>query len=190
MKQIIRTAIILASFASFITNASAQSVHGVSTKAASHKLVIPTFSERHETSEATHLSTDVAMVQQTAVRASLLDQADALSTTTMNSILPEVQNRMSSIVEGGSVQFVVNSAQSASLLDQYTIEVKVAYDPRPVGGILNIKVSLVPVFSGVGIANRPVASRAKARAVDHISDESISAIVSDLSKSLAQEIGG
>lgn len=190
MKKIINTAIVAATlFVGSFSNASAQSVQGVSNQPATQKLAIPVFSESRATSERARQSTDIAMIQNSAVRSSLVEQAAELSTTTMNTILPELQNRLSSIDQGGALQFVVNSDQSVSLLDQYTIEVKVSYDPRPVGGILNVKVNLVPVFSGVGIANRPVASRAMARAVDQISEESISVIVKDLSKDLAAEIG-
>lgn len=189
MKQIIRTAIFAtALIASSFSSASAQSFQGVTAEAGSQRLVIPVFAESRANA-GSRATTDVASITRSSVRSSVKEQTEELSASTMSAILPELQDRLSGIQNGGSLQFASNSNQAISLLDQYTIEVKVSYDPRPVGGILNVKVNLVPVFSGVGIANRPIASRSMARAVDEISEESVSVIVKELSKNLAQEIG-
>ncbi len=75
-----------------------------------------------------------------------------------------------------------------SALEQHSINVHVTYDARPVGGILNIRVELVPVFGGIGSAVRPTVSREFAQAVDNFDDDFISETIMKLTNDLATEL--
>jgi len=64
------------------------------------------------------------------------------------------------------------------------MNVRVNYEKRPVGGILTVRVELVPNFCGIGSASRPIAYREHAQALDNLQEDMIGAIVSDLSHQL------
>jgi hypothetical protein len=73
---------------------------------------------------------------------------------------------------------------SSSILDEQSVNVKVNYEVRPVGGILTVRASMVPTFRGVGVSTRPAISRSVAMAVDDLDE----AMVQDLVRSLTAEI--
>jgi hypothetical protein len=75
------------------------------------------------------------------------------------------------------------------LFDRESINVHVAYNARPVGGILNIRVELVPVFGGIGSAVRPTISRDFAQAVDDFDDDFITQTILKLTVDLSSELG-
>lgn len=79
------------------------------------------------------------------------------------------------------------SADGLALLDEENLNVKVSYDARPIGGILNIEVSITPSFRGVGVATRPTISRSAARAVDELNDATVQEVVRELTLELQTE---
>ena len=73
------------------------------------------------------------------------------------------------------------------ITEQHSVNVHISYDARPVGGILSIKVELVPIFGGIGSAVRPTASREFAQAVDNFDDDFISQTITSMTNELAAE---
>ncbi len=90
---------------------------------------------------------------------------------------------------GGVIELSTRIGNLRSAFDQHTITVRVSYDARPLGGILNIRVQLVPVFDGIGSALRPTISREFAEAVDYFDDDLIAQTIEKLSKEMATELG-
>jgi hypothetical protein len=91
--------------------------------------------------------------------------------------------RSGSVLELSTMMGGIHSA-----LEQHSINVHVTYDARPVGGILNIRVELVPIFGGIGSAVRPTISREFAQAVDNFDDDFISETIMKLTNDLATEL--
>jgi cytochrome bd-type quinol oxidase subunit 1 len=91
--------------------------------------------------------------------------------------------RSGSVLELSTTMGGVHSA-----LEQHSITVHVTYDARPVGGILNIRVDLVPVFGGIGSAVRPTISKEFAEAVENFDDDFISQTIMKLTNDLATEL--
>jgi hypothetical protein len=69
----------------------------------------------------------------------------------------------------------------------HSVNVKASYDARPIGGILNIRVGLAPVFGGVGSAVRTVNYREFAEAIDTFDDDFVAQTISRLTKELGAE---
>lgn len=91
-------------------------------------------------------------------------------------------------IEKGAVRVAVPaSADGLALVDEENLNVKVSYDARPIGGILNIEVSITPSFRGVGVATRPTISRSAARAVDELNDATVQEVVRELTLELQTE---
>ena len=87
----------------------------------------------------------------------------------------------------GAQMVTVKSSSSSSLLDQHNVNVKVQYDERPIGGILNVQVSMTPAFAGVGVSTRPIISRSVAQAVDEFTEASVQTIVRELTSQIQSE---
>lgn len=69
----------------------------------------------------------------------------------------------------------------------HSVNVKASYDARPIGGILNIRVGLAPVFGGIGSAIRSVNFREFAEAINEFDDNFIVQTISRLTKELGEE---
>ncbi|MFI5201548.1 MAG: hypothetical protein ACHQNE_04120 [Candidatus Kapaibacterium sp.] len=88
---------------------------------------------------------------------------------------------------GRELDMAVSAGTDLNPLQQRSVNVSVTYDARPVGGILNIRVELVPVFGGIGSAVRPVVSREFAQAVNDFDDDLIGQTIIQLTDELASE---
>jgi hypothetical protein len=80
-----------------------------------------------------------------------------------------------------------SGANAVSLLDEHKLNVKVQYDPRPVGGILTVRVSMTPTFRGIGVSTRPATSRSMALAVDEFTQEAVNKLVEELTEEIKAE---
>ncbi len=99
-------------------------------------------------------------------------------------------NGSTELLRSGKVLDLSTTMSGGSgLFDRESINVHVAYNARPVGGILNIRVELVPVFGGIGSAVRPTISRDFAQAVDDFDDDFITQTILKLTVDLASELG-
>jgi hypothetical protein len=53
-----------------------------------------------------------------------------------------------------------------SILAKVRVVINILFDPQPIGGILSIRADLIPLYSGIGIGNRPIATESFASAVE------------------------
>jgi hypothetical protein len=92
------------------------------------------------------------------------------------------------IGQGEEVSFCLNlNVADRSVLKEQKLNVVLNYDGQPVGGILSVRVDLVPVFSGIGVSNRPLASKTYVAAVDQLENTNINEIVTELAKQIAND---
>jgi hypothetical protein len=130
-----------------------------------------------------------AQKAQADVRASQRSRmADSMTATTLK-LVSDHANGSTELLRAGSVlELSTTMGGIHSALEQHSINVHVTYDARPVGGILNIRVELVPVFGGIGSAVRPTISREFAEAVENFDDDFISETIMKLTNDLAVEL--
>ncbi len=121
-----------------------------------------------------------AQSHEVSCMASMIPQAASVLTS-------EVSTQLSEISNGVAKSFSTSLLKGADVMDQRSITLKVTYEPRPIGGILNIRVDLVPVFAGIGGASRPAATRSTAMAVETVTQDAIQEIVNRLSAEIAGE---
>ncbi len=92
------------------------------------------------------------------------------------------------ILRGGhALNLTSDVAAGQSVLDQRSLNIQVTYDARPVGGILNVRVELIPAFEGIGSAVRPTVVRQFAQAVNDFDDDLVSNTIVQLTDELASE---
>jgi hypothetical protein len=114
--------------------------------------------------------------------------ADSMTAAT-SKLVSDHANGSTELLRAGSVlELSTTMGGVHSALEQHSINVQVTYDARPVGGILNIRVELVPVFGGIGSAVRPTISREFAEAVENFDDDFISETIMKLTNDLAAEL--
>jgi hypothetical protein len=87
----------------------------------------------------------------------------------------------------GSASAFVRAADVASLIDEHTVHVKVNFDHRPIGGILNVQVSMTPSFRGIGISSRPTISKSVAQATDMLDENAVRSMVKALTAEIKAE---
>jgi len=111
--------------------------------------------------------------------------------TSLEKVADELKDKVagaSDVLEhGGTVSFASTVEAKGNITEQHSVNVRVSYEARPIGGILNIRVELVPVFGGIGSASRPVISREFAEAVDNFDDDAVGETIGRLTRELAAE---
>ena len=133
--------------------------------------------------------TEMTNISNAARSSQVLSQAYNMVEMTLQAVSSSVVTSMSDIIKGNSKQFVTDLSSNNNSIGQSTaVKVRVNFEPRPIGGILSVTVDLVPLFSGVGVANRPLASKSIVQAVDEVTPTSITLIVAGLSVDLQKEI--
>ncbi|MDP4198737.1 MAG: hypothetical protein Q8922_02075 [Bacteroidota bacterium] len=112
----------------------------------------------------------------------------------LNSVTPEeIGKKLSggyeALKQGQTISFnaPVAALAARTITEQHIMQVRVAYEPRPIGGILTIKVELVPLFSGIGSASRPIAYREISEAVDNLDEDGLGDLVAGLTHQLGAE---
>jgi hypothetical protein len=114
--------------------------------------------------------------------------ADSMQVVTSKLIADNASGSTELLRSGNVLELSTTMGGVHSALEQHSINVHVTYDARPVGGILNIRVELVPVFGGIGSAVRPTVSREFAQAVENFDDDFISDTIMKLTNDLAAEM--
>jgi hypothetical protein len=186
MRQSLNTlaALLLLTGASVAFSQSAQVV------AASQKLSLPTgFDARVTRNSAMALSaSQVNAITRESVSNSTLEALTNLPKTAVDLTASNLVNSLGTIANGEVVSFCLNlNVADRSVIKEQKLNVVINYDGQAIGGILTVKVDLVPVFSGVGVSNRPLASKTFVAAVDQLENTSINDIVTDLSKQIAND---
>jgi hypothetical protein len=131
-------------------------------------------------------SEEVQNISQSSTRVEI---SAALQHLDLSAYADTVANVVANVMHGGTQNFCTTIATgSKSLTDQNTLNVSVKYDPRPVGGILSIRVEVVPLFAGIGTPMRAIASRELAQAVDQFDEEMVTKTVQQLTNELSAQI--
>src|SRR5665213_2754797 len=112
----------------------------------------------------------VAVISRAAERATLASELPALAE---KMVAEQGTGATEELRSKHVLDLTMNAGSGSNALQERSISVHVTYDARPVGGILNIRVELVPVFGGIGSAVRPAVSRQFAQAVDDFDDDFI-----------------
>ncbi len=120
-------------------------------------------------------------IMQSARKDSPLPSSDVIMQAMSSKIAIAVKT-----ADNTSWNFASNVAidSSASLMLKKSVAVEANYEARPVGGILNVTVSLKPAFSGVGVRNRPISSESTSEVIEEVSTASIQAVIADLTTKL------
>ncbi len=127
---------------------------------------------------------EVTSVVRGAARQSVAESLSAIATTSINHHLEGASEILRS---GGVVQFSTAVCSKDQLTNRRLANVRVRYDSRPIGGIVTVRVELVPLFAGVGAASRADISRDYAQAVDSFDDEAISNTIIRLTHDMAAD---
>lgn len=137
------------------------------------------------------ISRNVANVQKNATSIQLIEEANSLMNSSTQSMINEkLSGMVEAIANGTEKTFTVNmtSAQHTSSLEGHAVKVNVSYDQRPIGGILNVKVEVLPKFVGIGVVPRAIAKKVLATAVDNLDDAQVAEIIAQMTKEIAQEM--
>jgi len=112
-----------------------------------------------------------------------------LGNVNAESVAKQLSGSYEALRAGATVGFhsPVSSLASHSITEQHVMQVKVGYEPRPIGGILTVRVELVPVFAGIGSASRPIVVREVSQAVDNFDEDGLGDMVADLSHQIGTE---
>jgi len=113
--------------------------------------------------------------------------ANTLPTLTADLVAQHVSGATELLRSGQVLDISASTGTDQNAMQQRSINVHVSYDARPVGGILSVRVELVPVFGGIGSAVRPMISREFAQAVNDFDDDFIGQTISQLSAELSAE---
>jgi hypothetical protein len=133
------------------------------------------------------------------------NQMQMMTHSSINSVLLAQSSQMASIAtaalssnKGMSLRDLENGgvrnfsaplgSLNGELTNQHAVRVHVNFEVRPIGGVLTVRVDLVPQFSGVGVSNRPLASKTMMTAVDNLDASTVNALVASLSSELNDQI--
>lgn len=178
MKPLIASIMILA-FAAVAANAQTALVATIENSEAPVAAALPLNAANNSMT-----SRQVSALERAAERQSI---AETISDATSRMLTSHIDGATETLRDGKSLDFSTAVRTTASVIDERSVNVHVTYDARPVGGILNIQVELVPVFAGIGSAVRPTISREFAQAVDDFDDDLISQTITQLTGELAKE---
>lgn len=126
---------------------------------------------------------DVKLIKARSINPVVQAQIEDLSATTeaaMLLITPEA-------LRAGKIDVAMKTVNAVSLIDEHTINIRVDYEARSVGGILTVGVSMTPSFRGIGISMRPTVSRSIAQAVDELNDVFVKTMVAELTEEIKAE---
>src|ERR1035437_8197351 len=109
-----------------------------------------------------------------------------LNNITAAEIADKLRGGYETLKQGQTIGFnaPVAALATRAITEQHIMQVMVGYQPRPIGGILTIKVALVPLFCGIGAACRPIAVREVSEAVDNLDEDGLGEVVAGLAHQL------
>ena len=128
-------------------------------------------------------SNEQKVVKSQAVSEAFLAQVQNLGTEAAKAVSAISNEAL--LAGGAKVSF--KSADATKLVDEEVVNVKVTFDERPIGGILNVQVSMTPSFRGVGVSTRPTVSRSVAMAVDQLDNAVVQSLVAELTQQIQDE---
>jgi hypothetical protein len=134
-----------------------------------------------QSSDIQHISTEVSADSAVASPA-------AVSTITTDDIAQKINPFFDRLKEGKEERIILDLPRDASFRSGESLLLTIAYEPRPVGGILRMSANLIAAFSGIGNASRPIASKELAEAIDYLDLDDLAAKATDLIQQLRNEI--
>lgn len=153
--------------------------------AKAQSVIVPVIARCPENGDAASLKDKkIVIVDAAAIKASATTPVSIEKTVRLD--LGSDANTVKDPAQPG-VNAVAAADQKVSLLDEHKLNVKVQFDPRPVGGILTVRVSMTPTFRGIGVSTRPATSRSVAFAVDEFSQEIVDKMVTELTEEITAE---
>ena len=123
-------------------------------------------------------------ITKSSVRENIARSLSKVAGDLVNNQVAEVAGELRT---GRAVNFSAIINAKENITEQHSINVRASYEARPIGGILNIRVELVPIFDGIGSASRPAISREFTEAIDSFDDDVVSQTVTRLTHELAAE---
>jgi hypothetical protein len=133
-----------------------------------------------QSSDIQHISTDLSADSAVATTA-------AASTITTDDIAQKISPHFDRLKEGKEERVFFDLPRDASFRSGESLLLTIAYEPRPVGGILRMSANLIAAFSGIGNASRPIASKELAEAIDYLDLDDLAAKATDLILQLRNE---
>lgn len=127
----------------------------------------------------------VTQIAKNAKSAELLSEVASLNSTN-NNVEKQIAASIQNIADGAQKNFTFNMKENT--IEGHALRVSVSYDKRPIGGILNVQVQVMPKFVGIGLSPRAIAKKTVATAVDNLTDNDVNQIVSQMTKELASEM--
>ncbi len=129
---------------------------------------------------------EVRSITQSSIRGAIGEQLGGI---TSNEVATKLIGSTEKLLRGQTVCISANliAAGVHSLTQEHILQARVNFERRPIGGILSIKVALVPLFSGVGSASRPIAAKSVTSAVENLDEQTLASIISELSHQLGSE---
>ena len=160
------------------------SAHAQSVRLPGEDLKVPDNSITEYDSRATaQAAIDAGMTKRTAMTSSSISIRQELPKA-VDQALSKISVEQ---VKAGTAKATVVIGGTNSLLEEQTVNVKVSFEERPVGGILTVRASMTPSFRGVGVSTRPAISRSVAMAVDEVNQNLINEIVRELTSEINGE---
>lgn len=133
------------------------------------------------------LTSGTKSLREGAVNLALHTQVAQLTRATEQALSSISIQKLASTTTRAEAKAVVKTDAAASLVDDHNVNVKIAFEARPIGGILTVQVSMTPSFRGVGVSTRPVVSRSVAQAVDEMDERIVREMVTELTKEIHED---
>ena len=129
---------------------------------------------------------EVKAITESSIREAVSRQLKTVSAEDVNSRLA---GTFDALVSGKTVSFAapMSGVAAHTVTEQRTMNVRIDFEKRPVGGILTVRAELVPNFCGIGAASRCIAYREHSEALDNLEPEHIGAVVADLCAELGND---
>ncbi|MFI5201182.1 MAG: hypothetical protein ACHQNE_02195 [Candidatus Kapaibacterium sp.] len=126
---------------------------------------------------------EVQAITESSIRDAI---ADGLECITREEVNNKLTGQFEDLAEGRPIKFAsrLSNRSAHSITELYAVNAVLQYERRPLGGILTVKVELVPAFCGLGSAIRPIATRETAEAFENLEPDDLGKIVSELSHQL------
>jgi hypothetical protein len=122
-----------------------------------------------------------SVIRKSADASQLIDQVNAIPNSSIRAVLNKVASESGNLSVGERRMYEVKTPfESTKGLKGNTFNVRVSYEARPVGGIIQVTVELVKDFSGIGVTNRPIARESYTQSIDEFSQELTDKVIADL----------
>ena len=190
MKKLLLFAISLVA-ALFSQNATAQSLVRTASPAESQRVEVTSSSYAAATSAAAFSKREEARLKVAAETAKIGAKLGPVPGMKIAEALYDLEIAANDLRPGESRRF---SYRVPAGKDEHSKElfynIRVSFEARPVGGILQATVELVRGFAGIGMPTRPIAHESMTNSVDEFTPEVAQAFVAELQRNLTQKLEG